>query len=156
MGLERETSHSSTGQIEMDVKPCKVLSSTILIQFILVFLETFESNLNFKNITEVLEGIVIIQVNHITESFQKDKLVKLLRNIKPLPVYPDGLFTIDLRDYFRGKNIKQIMITLNTRRLNSSTLLIGKISVNIIYLSDINYKGFIISRLSFSPFSKLK
>ena len=92
--------------------------------------------MNFKSITEVVEKIIIIQVNHITETFEKDKLVKLIRNIKPLPVYPDGLFTIDLRDYFRGKNIQQFVIWLNTSRLNSSTLLIGKLSVKIIYFSD--------------------
>ena len=88
--------------------------------------------MNFKTITEVLESLVIIQVNHTKESFKKDKLEKLLRNIKPLPVYPDGLFTIDLRHYFRGKNIKKLIIELNTRSLNSSTLLIGKVSVRFL------------------------
>ena len=83
--------------------------------------------MNFKNVTEVLEKIHIIHFNHSTEIFKKEELVKLLRNIKPQPVYPDGLFTLDLRDYFRGKNIKTLVICLRSR-INSSTLLIGKVS----------------------------
>ena len=74
-----------------------------------------------------MDSISIVQVNHSTEIFEKDELVKLLGNIKPQPVYPDGLFTIDLRDYIRGKNIQRLEIILHTSRINASTLLIGKV-----------------------------
>ena len=130
MGLQRKPTPSSTGQIEMAANLSKVHNSTHKtdLKFNLdFFLETYENILNFKNITEVLEKIHIIHFNHSTEIFKKEELVKLLRNIKPQPVYPDGLFTLDLRDYFRGKNIKTLVICLRSR-INSSTLLIGKVS----------------------------
>ena len=130
MGFQGKATHSSTGQIEMVAKQSKVQNSAKHIKFlnsILHFSETYENILNFKNITEVLDSISIVQVNHSTEIFKKEELVKLLRNIKPQPVYPDGLFTLDLRDYFRGKNIKTLVICLRSR-INSSTLLIGKVS----------------------------
>ena len=129
--LKQNTSPSSIGLIEMEAKQskvCNVYSLASFIQFYKSCLETYENILNFKNITEVLERIVLIQSNHIKESFEKDELVKLLRNTKPQPAYPEGFFTIDLRHYFRGKNIKELVIVLNTSRLNSSTLVIGKVS----------------------------
>ena len=131
MGFQGKATHSSTGQIEMVAKQSKVQNSAKHIKFlnsILHFSETYENILNFKNITEVLDSISIVQVNHSTEIFEKDELVKLLGNIKPQPVYPDGLFTIDLRDYIRGKTIQRLEIRLHTSRINASTLLIGKVS----------------------------
>ena len=124
--LKQKTSPSSIGLIEMEAKQSKVCNVYSLASFIQFYKSCLD--LNFKNITEVLERIVLIQSNHIKESFEKDELVKLLRNTKPQPAYPEGFFTIDLRHYFRGKNIKELVIVLNTSRLNSSTLVIGKVS----------------------------
>ena len=91
--------------------------------------------MNFQHISEVFDGLILVQRNHSKEVFTNESLIRLLGDVKPQPVFPDGVFSIDLRDYMRGKEIKQITFNFNMSQINSTSLMLedaGEVGVRTV------------------------